>query len=331
MPLKLVPPRQGKSPNYGIRGTYLGQYVDRSAGTSKRTIAAKVLKAIERQIEGGRFSEPGEPTFASATSAYMKAGGERTYMTRLLQYFGDQPLREVDQTAIDNAASALYPNASPATRNRQVYTPISAVLKRAGFKDSIVRPIGAAGKKATGWLWPEQTEALFEEAGKLDVEFRLLCITLLYGGGLRLSDGLDLTCNNLRLAEGFAYLPDTKTDEPRPLFLPPFLVAELANHPRGVDRPGEKLFKFSKGGHIYSLLKTAAFKAGVDLPQRQAFHIFCHTYGTWMRRYAGLDELGLTKLGRWADRKSVERYTHVVVSEEQRKSVVLPTPRAKTA
>ncbi len=33
MPLKLIPPREGKSPNFTVRGTYLGQYVDRSAGS----------------------------------------------------------------------------------------------------------------------------------------------------------------------------------------------------------------------------------------------------------------------------------------------------------
>jgi integrase len=241
------------------------------------------------------------------------------------------PLKDIGQEEIDVAAVALYPTCAPSTRNRQVYTPVSAILKRAGFKDTIDRPFGAAGNKATGWLWPEQAEVLFEEAGKLDPEFRLLCLTLLYAGGLRLSEGLGLLTDDCRLSENFAYLPDSKNDEPRPLFLPPFLVAELANHPRGVDRPGERMFRFSKGGHIYSLLKTAAFKAGVELPLRQAFHIFCHTYGTWMRRYASLDELGLLKLNRWKDRKSVERYTHVVVNEEAKRAELLPVPRPKRA
>jgi hypothetical protein len=34
----------------------------------------------------------------------------------------------------------------------------------------------------------------------------------------------------------------------------------------------------AKSGHLYSLLKVAAFRAGVDLPERSAFHIFRHTY-----------------------------------------------------
>ena len=46
------------------------------------------------------------------------------------------------------------------------------------------------------------------------------------------------------------------------------------------------------------------------------FHTFCHTYGTWMRRYAGLDVRGLVGTGRWDSMQSAERYAHVVASEE---------------
>jgi integrase len=76
---------------------------------------------------------------------------------------------------------------------------------------------------------------------------------------------------------------------------------------------------------LYSLLKAAALKAGVDLPERSAFHIFRHTYATWMRREAGLDTKGLVATGAWKDRKSADRYEHVVVSEEARKAALLPT------
>lgn len=329
MPLKLILPRKGRSPNYTIRGTYLNRYVNRSARTGKRAIAVKALKRIEREIESGTFSERGEPTFASAAASYMKAGGERTYMTPLIQHFKTTPLRLIDQAAIDDAAVAIYPYASGATRNRQVYTPISAVLKRRGFKDAIDRPAGAQGQKLTGWLWPEQAVKLFDEADKLDPEFGLLCKTLLYAGGLRLSEGLSLLIDNVRLSENFAFLPVSKNEDPRALHLPPFLVVELANHPRGMSRPGERVFKFHKSGHIYSLLKTAAFKAGVDLPPRLAFHIFCHTYATWMRRYGKLDTKGLVGTRRWKDLKSADRYEHVIASEEAQRADLLPVGKIR--
>jgi integrase len=323
MPLKLCPPR--KSPFWSVRGTYLGIYVNRSTKAGKRAIAAKVLKQIEREIECGEFAERGETTFASAAAAYMKAGGERTYVKRLLQHFGEKPIRSIDQTAIDAAASAIYPRAAAATRNRSVYTPVCAILRRAGQRIDLRRPIGSGGSRTTAWLWPEQAFAFFDEAEKLDQEFAALCITLCYTG-MRLSEALKLTWNDVRLADGFAYVPTTKNDEPRAVFLPPVAVAALGN--LNVDMGG-RCFRYTKSGHLYHLLRAAAFKSGVTLPERSAFHIFRHTYATWMRREAGLDTKGLVATGAWKDRKSADRYEHVVVSEEARKAVLLPVRKIR--
>ena len=322
MPLKLIPPR--KSPNWSIRGTYLGVYVDRSSGTGKRAVALQVLKGIERDIERGAHAQRGEPTFASAAASYMKAGGERKYLGKLLEHFRETPLRQIDQAEIDAAALALYPHGTAATRNRSVYTPVCAVLKSAGIRIDLRRPKGSAGNKATAWLWPEQAEAIFEEARKIDAKFAALLITLCYTG-MRLSEALGLTWNDVRLTDGFAYVPDTKSDDPRGVFLPPVAVAALGS----LGERSGRTFRFAKSGHLYSLLKLAAFRAGVDLPERSAFHIFRHTYATWMRRYAGADSQALIATGAWKDRKSVDRYTHTVVSEEARRAALLPVGKIR--
>lgn len=328
MPLKLIPPRQGRSPNWTIRGTYLGVYVERSSGAGKRAVAAQVLKGIERQIERGAYAERGEPTFASAAASYMKAGGERKYVGLLLRHFGDVPLSHIDQAAVDAGAAQLYPRGSAATRNRQVYTPVSAIMHHAGASLHLRRPRGSSGNKQTAWLWPEQAEAIFEEAHKIDPEFAALLIVLCYTG-LRLSEALGLTWNDVRLTDGYAYIPDSKNGEPRAVYLPPVAVAALANGKLAGHDPGGKAFRFAKSGHLYALLRTAAFRAGVDLPERSAFHIFRHTYATWMRRYAGADSQALIATGAWKDRKSVDRYTHTVVSEEAQRAALLPVGKIR--
>jgi integrase len=88
-------------------------------------------------------------------------------------------------------------------------------------------------------------------------------------------------------------------------------------------------FRLRAGGHLYSLLFEAAERAGVELPDRSAFHLLRHTYATWMRRYAGADETALISTGAWRDKKSVARYTHTVVSEDARRAALLPTPKPK--
>ena len=324
MPIKLIPPRPGKSPYWYVRGTYLGIYIDESTKARKRSLAAKILAKREREIERGELTERGEPTFASAALSYMAAGGERLFVARLLNHFGEKPLRMIDQAAIDASAMAIYPAATPATRNRQVYTPVSAILKHAGMFHRLKRPKGSGGTPRTRWLWPEDAVRLFDAAEEVDAEFAVFLHLLCYTG-LRLSEALRLEVGNVRLADGFAFVADTKNGEPRPLHLNAHVVATLAGHPRGMERAGETVFRFRKNGRLYNLLKATRRRAGDGL-EWVTFHTFRHTWATWMRRFGNIDTAGLVATGAWKDRKSAARYEHVVVSEEAKRADLLPTP-----
>ena len=329
MPLALKPPRKGKTPYWSVRGTYLGIYVDRSTRLTERRKAAKLLATWKEEIERGEFSRPGDPTFLSAAVGYMKAGGERRFLEPIMEHFGETLIARIDQAAIDAGAVTLFPDATPQTRNRQFYTPVAAILHYAGAEIEVRRPKGHEGERRTDWLWPEQAFRIFKAAGEVDEEFRVFLVVLCYCGP-RLSEALyEMACDSLRLSEAFAYLGHTKNGEPRAVHLPPPVVAALANHPRGLDRPGERVFRFGKNGRLYTLMRKTKERAGADLAW-VTFHTFCHTYGTWMRRYAGLDTRGLVGTGRWADEDSVKRYVHVVTSEESRKADMLPAENPGT-
>lgn len=137
--------------------------------------------------------------------------------------------------------------------------------------------------------------------------------------GLRLSEALVLEWRDVNVTEGFAYVGQTKNGDPRPVHLPPVVVAALANH-QGDGR----VFRFNKNGHLYNLLRQVRQRANLS---SVSFHTLRHTYGTWMRRYGGLDTRGLVGTGVWRDPKSAARYAHVVVSEEAQKADLLPTPK----
>lgn len=352
MPIKLIPPRPGKTPYYYIRGTHKNVYVDETTGFTDKEKANKVRKKRIEAIERGDVAEPGVdfgPTFEDAALGYIEAGGEprflgsydddrRAWGPGLIRYFLDTRLSDIDQRAIDRAAVELYPTATPATRNRQVYTPMSAILKHAGVERSIRRPKGALGKMRVDWLSQEQAFRFIEAAAtggaigkgkdktvvKPDPEFAVFLAFLLYTG-CRLSDALCLTCDRVTLNEEFAYFPKTKNDDPRAVHLPPFLVGMMASHPRGLDRQDRRVFRFRKCGALYTKFRNVRELAGPDV-SFASFHTFCHTWATWMRRYAQLDTRGLVGTGRWRDQKSAGRYEHVVVTEEARKANLLPTP-----
>lgn len=330
MPLKLHPPRQGRTQNYQIRGTHRGVRVDRSSGSPDKRASQKRLKELEREIEDGikcgRAAKAAGPTFAGAVNRYLDGGGEERFLTPLLHHFGETPLAEITQEMVDEAAIRLYPRSSPATRNRQVYTPISAILKASRVKTLFDRPKGSKGTARTFFFEPAEAERLITVATKNNLEFGIFLQFLLYTG-LRLSEALTLQIRHLNLTEGRAYIETTKNGLPRTVHLPPPLVAAMSAHPRGYDRTG-KVFRFSKSGRLYTWLENAAGEAKVFIPDGVSFHAFRHSYGAWMRRYGNLDTSGLVASGAWLSHDAARRYEHVDVSEAARASDMFPTINA---
>ncbi len=335
MPLKLVAPRPGKTPFWSVRGTHLGTYVDRSTKTTDKATAAKFLKTWREDIERGALARPGEPKFVDAAVNYIAHRGNDQFLEVITEEIGAKPLKLIDQQLLDEVAVKLYPHGTAATRNRNFYTPVSAVLKHAGHDWKIRRPKGWRGDQRTVWMEPDQAFRLVNAARQVDEEFGIFLLLLLYTGA-RLSDAFRLTCDKVNLPEGFAYIGITKNGQPRPVHLPPVLVAALASHPRGMDRrfkvgvnagKGQPVFRFRKNGRLYTLMGKAKKAAGADLGF-VTFHIFCHTWATWMRRYAGLDLHGLVATERWKDPASAARYAHVVASEESQKANMLPVEKS---
>lgn len=321
MPLDVKPPRAGKSPNWTIRGTYLGVHVDRSAGTTRRAVAVKVMRAIEEEIERGAFARPAvaEPTFLDAAVSYMASTGQRAFLRPLVEELGRLPLPAITQAVLDAAAVSLYPNASPATRNRQVYTPVSAILRHAGVETRFRRPKGWRGKVETTWLKPEQANAYVEAAWALDSDFGDLCFFAI-ATGVRRSEAQRLTGRDLWLREAYALIGETKNGEPRAMHLPPPVVAMLANREIEDD---ELVFGLSM-----TTLKrrVKALKAELPWLPDRPLHALRHTWGAWMRRYGRLDDEALLGTRAWKSRESMSRYLHADVSESARAADRLPLP-----
>ena len=324
MPLRLYAPRPGKSPNWTIRGTYLGVRVNETSGTPEKAKAAKLLAKLKDEIERGAVAKKGEKTFASAALAYIDAGGDERFLGKLTDHFENRPIKSIDQAALDEAASAIYPEAAPATRNRQVYTPMIAILARAGVTTRFKRPKGALGTPRTAYLWPEQFEALVKaaraEEEELAILFTLICYT-----GLRLSEALRIKCPDVRLKDSYLLCGKTKNGDPRTVHLPPVAVAALANHPKGLDRI-DRVFRYVKNKWLYARANRAYEKAKLETHD-EPFHLLRHTYGAWMTR-AGADLVGT---GAWKSKSAAAFYEHVVTTEEARKADLLPGSGAKAS
>ncbi len=146
MSLKLV--KRPKSPYWLIRGSVGGVRLEESTGTSDRKRAEEFRVKREGEIHSELFyGKKATATFAHAVSSYLENGGNRRFLAPVLDFFGTSPLTRIDQDALDAGAKKLFPNASPSTRNRQFYTPASAVLHHAAQRGWCSKPIIARPKQ----------------------------------------------------------------------------------------------------------------------------------------------------------------------------------------
>lgn len=332
MPLKLVQ-RHG-SPYWYIRGSIRGIRVDESTGcVGKKDAEAVLAKRSGEVLNQSIHGDPAVRTFAEAALSYIEAGGDGAHLHPIIRHFGPRKLlAHVGQAEIDEAARKLKPRAAAATINRQIYTPISAVLHHAARKKWCPKPVIARpkghDKERVRWITYEEAERLIEAAAP---HLRPLVVFLL-STGARLSEALYLEWSDVDLSAAHVVFRPTdargiKTGESRGVPLPARAVAELANVPWDRDgfvfrRPAGKIKTTgrvwlpyeSRGGEGGGQIKTAwagmLKRAGIsDFTP----HDCRHTWATWHYR-ANRDIQALMALGGWKSPQMVFRYTHVNTS-----------------
>lgn len=333
MPLKLVQ-RHG-SPFWYIRGSVRGIRVDESTGLSDREKADEARIRRENQlIDQSIHGDPAVRTFADAALSYMAKGGERKHVDPLLVHFGPKMLlAQIGQAEIEAAALKLCPEGSAATQNRNVYTPISAILHHAArlkwcAKPVIARPKGH-DKERVRWITYAEAERLIAAAAP---HLRPLVVFLL-STGARLSEALYLEWADVDLSRAHVSFRETdargiKTDDSRGVPLPARAVAELANLPWDRDgfvfrKPAGKIKKTGRvwlpyesrdgegGGQVKTAWAGMLKRAGIsDFTP----HDCRHTWATW--HYIANRDIGaLMRLGGWKTPAMVFRYTHVNASD----------------
>lgn len=321
MPLKLV--RRTRSPHWIIRGTLRGIRVEESTGVGERQAAEEIRAKREAEILAESvYGRRAVATFAQAAVSYLESkGGPVRFLEPVIRHFGTTPLARIDQDAIDKAAKRLLPRASPATRNRQVYTPTAAVLWHAAHLKWCDRPIVKRPKEPK----PRVRHLTVPEAEKLlaacSDHLRPLVVFLLYTGA-RAGEALWLEWREVDLSRAHVSFVETKTDSPRGMHLNSIALAELANLPHRdgyvFRRPDGKPYTLPKriddtsaGSRIKTAFQGAVRRAGlVDFHP----HDCRHTWATWHYQ-ANRDLGGLKRLGGWKTDRMVLRYAHVNVGE----------------
>lgn len=313
MPLQIY---KRKSGVFHIRGSHYGVRIDQSSRTDKRDEALAVKEKFERDIfEQVIHGKKPERTFAEAAYGYLKGGGEKRYMRDIATAeialdgrrfsFATLPLSAVTQDAIDALAAQLYPEAANSTRNRQVYTPVAAVMNWAADawddapRRTIRRPKQPDG--AIDWRTPEEIERWIEKAGHLAP-----ILTAYVGSGARASELVELEWPHVTPGRERFVLWETKGGYARHIDLQARVREALPDGSEG------RVWRNSRGQpwHAYDAINLQLRKLAErhSLPTLH-LHTLRHTWATWA--YSVTRDLTfLMKQGGWRSEKLALRYIH---------------------
>lgn len=315
MPLKVIE-RHGSKFLY-LRGSVRGVAIDESTkvtdrGQAEEIRAKREAEIIERQITGKKA----HATFLEAAVSYMENGGERRFLERLISHFGSKSISHIGQSEVEAAARKLYPGASASTINRQVFTPVSAIMSHAakrklGDKPTFDRPAQPRGR--IRWITYKEADKLIAGCAK---HLAPLVTFLLYTG-CRAGEAMSLQWREIDLERAHATFLDTKNGDRRGIPLHPRAISalEALKHREGhvfLSR-GARPFALTGagGGQIKNGFAAACKRAGITDFRP---HDCRHTWATW-HYAANRDIAALMRLGGWRSTAMVLRYAHVNVED----------------
>lgn len=292
----------------------------RAVERSTRTSSIQEAREVARQLDLAFAEEANKPapetpkaskgtmTFADAVGIYIESGYPTKFLAPIVQVIGLLPAKDIEQSDCLRVAREVYPGRTAATINRQVFTPISAVLRFVGLAPVLKRPHGhdalptvdKAELPTDGWY-----DAVLEHLSPPKRALMLL-ISL---HGLRIGEALNRKPSDVDPKRWTLLLQKTKDGNPYTIKLSEPVIDALKAYEW---RKGKWLFGTKERSNINRDFAKACAKANVQ------------TYGTHKigRHSFAANVLAegkslpyLMQAGRWASLKAVARYAHLAKSE----------------
>ncbi|MEO9632679.1 MAG: site-specific integrase [Sulfitobacter sp.] len=309
MSLKLY--KRGKV--FHIRGSVAGRQFRCTTGTSDRKKAERVKAEIEQGAWQRRFDGPGAGlTMAQAFIAYLEAGKPDRFIARLNDYWGDVLVENIKPETIKRAARKVYPDATGATRNRQVIAPTVAAINYAaelGWCSRIKASrfhVDAETKTPADLAWVNAFAS--QATGDGLPHLAALCL-FMFATGARVGEGCKLTWADVDLQSCKATIRMKKpTPWKRTAHLPGRVVAALANigGNRNLDA---RVFGYAGTGSVTKVWNNVVARAEIDALTP---HSCRHGFATTMLR-KGIDVKTVADRGGWKDPMVVLRtYAHAL-------------------
>lgn len=242
-----------------------------------------------------------------AAYAYLAAGKDHRFVGNIVEAWGERELRTLKPEWVRKHAKDIYPDAGPATLNRQVITPLQAIINFA-YQDEDGRQIkikrfavDPKKKEAVDANWHEQFAQHALSPGMAAMA------RFMYETAARISEACRVMPEDIDLDARTVMLTRTKT-KPRLTKISPVMadmLRELIGQGRKANRQNKKsvngVFGYASRHAVYNGWKTACDRAGITYaPPHSSGRV---SFATELVVRRGVDPVTAAKLGGWASPK----------------------------
>ena len=249
--------------------------IERSTKSADRRQAEIIAAQFQAELtERHLFGKPKVGTFSEAVLMYIQAGKSKRFIATACGTIS----RMYHSTRLtSNQSSAalldLYPGRAPETINRQVFTPVTAIMTLAA-ESGLCPAVKFRRPKMTRKPVTYPTDVWFEAVLPECSPHLAALITCMTFTSLRVSEAVSIKSRDVDLSRGLALVKKTKPGPPRQIDLNPIVVAAIANMPDWSKR--EKLFGYASRHSVYGPLQRACERAGVEYfgPHKLGRHKF---------------------------------------------------------
>ena len=297
---------------YYITGTLRGGRYRESTGTDSRPHAETILAKRQNEIlDRDVFGEKRTALFAEAVLLYVEGGGEARFLNLLLNRWGGRRIEEITATEVAQAAKDIYPGRSAATLDRQLYTPLNAVLRKAakaGLAEFKVLDRPKVKRKPVTipdecWLWSFLPHA--------NASLQAIVLFMSFTAA-RVAEACRLQWSDVDLTRKKALLGITKNGKPREVALAPVVIDALLK----LERRNAPVFGYAARWSVNQAIERACRRGG--LIYYSSHKIGRHSFAARLLR-AGHSTRLVQVAGGWSSIGIVaEHYGHLEQTEVDR-------------
>lgn len=240
----------------------------------------------------------------------MKQGGENRFLTEIIKHFKGRKIGTIKPGEVRSMALALYPNASPATRNRQAIVPARAVILFAhdlGWCAPIQVKMFEVPKSRKHTPVDQAWLDKFLEQADADKLFHLSALVLFMNQtGARVAEAVNLIGQYVDLGERTATLAKTKTEEWSVRYLTAELVLRISELGLEDDMP---VFSYTDSKSVNKRIAAVCRRAGIE--KRTTHSAGRHSFGTNAMNVPEPNIKAAMDAGGWKSAKLfMETYVH---------------------